>query len=394
MPAVFQVVTRAIKWELQRVGKLKGRMEMYVDDIVGVTLRQDMAEDMEAARQFYHRLLGEGSIEEKKTEWGRRLTFIGWDIDLDKKLVILAKKNALKALYGFSTEGTRERVPMKAIQRWASWAERYGEICWYMRPFRRILYGAVRKEFEHKSVTLSKKVRMVVRLYQALMALTVIKEQSFTRSLDSFVRKPPTLTIQFDGSLTGVGVTWFTKSGGSETVLGGTAISLRGLEFGDDSSNQNCAEFIGVVVGIMGAVERGWDTSALLLRGDSTTALAWAEGGRFRSERVINSAMVMAMTCIKREVNIVETELVTSKENWLCDGQSRWDGTEEWHKLMRRVGEGNEALEEMREIEVSRVDEMLELCDPKLEWDNDQEFGEHWRRVTQFVGLVCSSRVN
>ena len=37
----------------------------------------------------------------------------------------------------------------------------------------------------------------------------------------------------------------------------------------------------------------------------------------------INAAMVMAMVCIKREVNIVGTELITSEENWLCDGQSR-----------------------------------------------------------------------
>lgn len=391
MPAVFQVLTRAIKWELQQVGRLKGRMDMYVDDMVGVSLRRHMDEDMGAARHLCTKLLGEGSVEEKKTEWGRRMTFIGWDIDLDKKLVTLAKKNALKALYGFSTEGARERVPMTAIQRWASWAERYGEICWYMKPFRRILYGAVRKEFEHKSVKLPRRVRMVVRLYQALMALTVVKEQSFTRSLDSFVRKPPTLTIQFDGSLTGVGVTWFTRHGRRETVLGGIAVSLRMLDFGDDSSNQNCAEFIGVMIGLIGAIENSWDTSAIWLRGDSTTALAWAEGGRFRSERVMNAAMVMAMVCVKREVNIVGTELITSEENWLCDGQSRWNGRERWRELMRRVGGRNRAFSEMRRVEVSRVEEVLDLCDPRTEWESDQEFGEHWGRVNKFAGVVCSS---
>ena len=76
----------------------------------------------------------------------------------------------------------------------------------------------------------------------------------------------------------------------------------------------------------------------------------------------------MAMTCIKREVNIVGTELITSKENWLCDAQSRWDGIEKCDRSMRIVGERNEAFKEMREIEVSRSEEMLELGDPKLEW--------------------------
>ena len=216
-----------------------------------------------------------------------------------------------------------------------------------MRPFRRVLYGAVRKEWEHKCIKLTKKVRMVVRLYQALMALTVIREQSFTKSLDSFKRRPPTLTIQFDGSLTGAGVTWFARTGETEAVLGDTAVSLRGLEFGDDSANQNCAEFTGVVIGIVGAVQKEWDTTAIWLRGDSTTALA-AEGGRFRSERVMNAAMMMAMLCTKREVNIVGTELISSERNWLCDGQSRWDGEEKRETLMRRVERKERALRAMR----------------------------------------------
>ena len=58
---------------------------------------------------------------------------------------------------------------------------------------------------------------------------------------------------------------------------------------------------------------------------------------------------------------------------------------------MRRVGGRNRALSEMRRVDVSRVVEILDLCDPRAEWESDQEFGEHWRRVNEFVGIVCLS---
>ena len=386
MPAVFQVITRAIEWEMAQPGRLKGRMKMYVDDKIGVSLRKWVANDMNVARNFCKGLLGEGAIEEKKTEMGRRLTFIGWDVDLDKQVVAIAQKNALKAFYGFATEGERTQVPMTAIQRWASWAERYGEICWYMRPYRRVLYGQVREEWKHKAIRILPRVRTVVRLYQALLALTVVKEECFTRSLQSFVHRKPTLTIQFDGSLSGVGVTWFSRSSdGHETVLGGVAVSLRCLGFGTDTSYQNSAEFIGVVIGIVGALEHGWDTSAIHLRGDSETALKWAEAGRFRSDRVMNAATLISIIGSVYEVHIVGTKRIKSEQNWLCDGQSRWNGRERWRSLMHRVGRNNVRFREMKELKVGQVGTILDICDPKKGWSNEDEFGNHWRRVYEFV---------
>ena len=206
----------------------------------------------------------------------------------------------------------------------------------------------------------------MVRLYEALLALTVVKEECFTRSLQSFVHRKPTLTIRFDGSLSGVGVTWFSRSSdGHETVLGGVAVSLRCLGFGTDTSYQNSAEFIGVVIGIVGALEHGWDTSAIHLRGDSETALKWAEEGRFRSDRVLNAATLISIIGSVYEVHIVGTERIKSEQNWLCDGQSRWNGRERWRSLMHRVGRNNGHFREMKELEVGHLDTILDICDPK-----------------------------
>ena len=145
MPMAFQVVTRVIKWELSRPGVLRGLMDMYTDDMFGVCLQRDLAHDMDKARQFCIQLLGSTSIEERKTESGRRLTITGWDLDLDRRLVAISRKNAMKAFYGFSSVDLDAPVDVKRVQAWASWAERYGEICLFMRPFRYVLYHQIPK---------------------------------------------------------------------------------------------------------------------------------------------------------------------------------------------------------------------------------------------------------
>ena len=70
-PAAFQVVTRAIKWELKY--KLRGLVEMYVDDLVGVCLRSQLEGELAIASATILDLLGSFSIAEHKTESGVRL---------------------------------------------------------------------------------------------------------------------------------------------------------------------------------------------------------------------------------------------------------------------------------------------------------------------------------
>ena len=102
MPMAFNVITRALVWELQQPGVLRGRMGMLVDDIFGVCRAWDLAHDMNAAAALCRRLLGERAVAEHKTESGVRLTLLGWDIDLAKMLMMIARKNALRAFFGYA----------------------------------------------------------------------------------------------------------------------------------------------------------------------------------------------------------------------------------------------------------------------------------------------------
>ena len=77
-------------------------MDLFVDDMFGVCWAEDLEHDMNKAAALCKRLLGERAMAEHKSESGVRLTLLGWDIDLTKMLVTIARKNALRAFFGYA----------------------------------------------------------------------------------------------------------------------------------------------------------------------------------------------------------------------------------------------------------------------------------------------------
>ena len=174
---------------------------MFVDDMLGVCWAEDLEHDMTTASSLCTRLLGERAITEHKSKSGVRLALLGWTIDLTQMLVTIASKNALRAFFGYAHRDLSGFIPVKVAQAYASWAERYGEVCVWMRPWRRVLYQMIRGREKQRLVQVSSIGQRVVRLYQALLALTLHREGLFTRSFSSFRQNSPTLMVTFDGSL-------------------------------------------------------------------------------------------------------------------------------------------------------------------------------------------------
>ena len=81
-PAAFQVVTRAISFELCHW--LTSRTLTYVDDVIGICMASDIEEDIKRC-----------------TDAGSRVEVTGYVIDLDRRLVSIARKNFLNTIYGF-----------------------------------------------------------------------------------------------------------------------------------------------------------------------------------------------------------------------------------------------------------------------------------------------------
>ena len=404
MPMAFQVVNRAVVWELCRPGVLKGRMNMYTDDMFGITLKEDLQHDMDVAASFCRRLLSDTAIKEEKTESGTRLTIIGWDFDLDQVLVTIARRNALKAWHGYSRADLSLRMRVPVVQAWASWAQRYGDICLWMRPFRREMYNLVRGQLKCRTVAITPVGHRVVRLYQALLTLTLTQEGRFTRSFESFRLRAPTLRITFDGSLGGTGLMFqhlaYRPSTQDlpplqlQTLLGLAALSLHSLGLGGDPAYQNVCEYISILLGLIIAVLMRWDTSAVEIVGDSVTALMWTRRGRFRSDNVINAATVCAALGATHPINLVSHRHLLAENNMVTDTLSRRRKGESWSALLARMQK--RAPEEYgnmgalpghmpREFKLRRLEQILSLCDPRRVFVGEKEFAMYWRGVRSLV---------
>jgi hypothetical protein len=383
-PAAFQVVTRALQWEMKHA--LSGPTLMYVDDLVGVCLKRDLAKNLRVARRIITQLLGSNAVADDKTESGRRMDVIGYTIDLDIERVLISRKNHLKALHGFASINLEGSIGLKEAQKFASWSSRYGMICRVMRPLCAALHRltAGRTSF-HARFKLSQEAKVAIQCWRALLCVIPYDEVQFTRSLASFRSRPGETVAEFDASLSGVGVLWFSSDGAAEGVRGVCALSLLSLGFGKDSSFQNLAEFIGAIVAVIGFVTMGGKGKNLTLRGDSITALTWAYTERTRGPTAMNAAIVWTLLCIAADVHIADTTHLPGKLNVTCDLLSR-----------RSAADAPVSQQEVKDLGLSgaavldlgndpAVKALISICDPKRVLETDAQFGGFWAEARRCV---------
>jgi hypothetical protein len=127
---------------------------MYVDDLMGCCHIDDLQHELDTARRICNGLLGEGAVEESKTSHGRQQDFIGWQFNLDRESVAVARHNYLKTLNGMMTLDTNRGVGVRDIQRVASWASRYSAICRSLKPFTQDLFDMVKGKKTHARIVL------------------------------------------------------------------------------------------------------------------------------------------------------------------------------------------------------------------------------------------------
>lgn len=388
-PAAFQVVTRAISWELRHA--LKSWTLMYVDDIIGVGFEKDIEQDLATARRICTDLLGSTAVADDKTESGVCVDVIGYTVNLPERRILIARKNFLKALHGYVSTDVSQRVNLRTLQRLASYSSRYGMICRVMRPFSGALYRDTwGRTDRHALFWLSPEAIIAVQCWRVMLCLVRFRETEFTRSIESFALATPVLVAEFDSSLSGAGVIWFARNNGAEEVLGVSAIDLTFLGFGIDSSNQNLSEFTGAIIAVIGQVMLGWSGRSLALRGDSITALTWAITERPRGTRVTNAAMIWTLLCIAADVHVKEVTHIAGTDNGRCD------------RLSRRVSSATMSVaEEAAEMGVlggtvvevngnESVMAILRLCDPRTELNSESQFIDFWTSARSAIDAFIS----
>jgi hypothetical protein len=385
-PAHFHPITMALQWELRRL--LRGDAGVYVDDIVGVCRRGDLESELATGKRLVESLLGPGTIEDSKTKAGRRVEVIGFNLDLDKQLLAISDRCVERALGGYMSVRVQAPVPVRTVMRLASWAVRYTKVCRFMAPFVRALYASIKGRHLHTSIVLSSAAAISVGVVQALLALTVVKERAFTRNFEAWRARAAGWAIvgQFDASLGGIGVIWYLRSpDGAESLIGGASLDIRHLGFGEDSRFQNVAEFLAIICAVRGLQKlrdggqtiNGRAPDRLILRGDSMSALSWAENSRFRSDIATNAAIVFIMLGISAEIHIQEMVHVPAKENGRADYLSR---LHEDGRSMGGFGQEYPDLVGMAIVDMG-ADELIRLSRPDECVGGVQDFMGLWAGI-------------
>jgi hypothetical protein len=154
-------------------------------------------------------------------------------------------------IYGLSSVDF-SKVSVKLMQRFASWISRYSAVCVVLKPLSRTLYQSFAGRSDHVLYELDVAGKRAVQVFRALFLVAMGNEERFTRSIGSFVVVPPSVVVEFDASLEGGGVLWFSVL--EESFLGSSAFDFSSLCFSRGSDFQNSAEFLAAVLGLVGVL--------------------------------------------------------------------------------------------------------------------------------------------
>ena len=134
-------------------------------------------------------------MEPAKSISGRRIDFLGYAIDVDQQLVVIAKKNVLKALDAY-LQASIDGRSLKVIefQALASYAVRYRTICGLMvAPFMRALYVNIRGKNQYAVVKVSP---ASARTFILMRALLIFGMEGISGAQRGAEYSPPTSALR------------------------------------------------------------------------------------------------------------------------------------------------------------------------------------------------------
>jgi ribonuclease HI len=278
-------------------------------------------------------------------------------------------------------------VSVREMQRLASLGSRYSMICVELRPFTRALYRAA-SGWKNRQATflLKEEAKQAIRMWRAMLFLLSSAEVVFGRNLETF-RENPVISwiVEFDSSLEGSGgLLYRIDQDGVEVCLGGFAVALSSFGFADDSSYQNTAEYIGVILGLVALAKIGVRGVDVELRGDSITALTWAETGRPRGSLVTNASMVFTLLCVALGLTVRRSTHISGEKNWRCDTLSRTD--EPLRETMDKIGRGDSPAIDIPGDE--RAMRLFALCSPSLCTEGEERFRAFWKEIRELLASM------
>ena len=400
-PGCFQVVNRALMWEAAKF--LKGLAQMFCDDVMGVCWKKDVQENQDRMFCLIEGLLGEGAVAKDKSIYGRAIEILGYLVDLDAMAVSISKTNLYKALNGFMELDEHGLVTFKQMESLASLGSRYSLICVHLSPLVRVLYREIKGRRRDRAWKLKPRVKVAIWFFRAMLIMTHVCESEFCRPLWSLRKLHAWLwVLEFDSCLQGIGCIWYlVQPSGHEIAVGAASWDISPMGFGTEAKYQNTAEFMGAICALVGIIRYGEGSSPFLLRGDSKSALSWAEKKRYRGDLTVPAGFLFNYIWISYQVMLCKIQHLPAEFNKACDDLSRDflanvaafrkqglkdrklpKGERRYAVDMSKVGDRSDCME--WEI-------FMAICDPKQEWESEEDFAIFWSRMvgwcTRVMGL-------
>jgi hypothetical protein len=252
---------------------------------------------------------------------------IGWDLDLDKRLVSLSTKNLNKTIFAFFAVDLTQGITLPVLQALASRASRAAMLCPHMAAFTRDLFGGMTfyKGDRGKKRMLSAGAKHEVLMWRAYLVQLMWDPLKFARSMESFRSRPADILLEFDASLTGFGV-----QVSRHEADGWRALAHVGTEhdFGEVngelySGRQNLCEYMAVMLGLLLLRQVGLRDFVFDCRGDSMTSLNWVKEGRVRSGAARKAALGMNLLLAHLGAVVGAVVHIPGTQNEAMDGLSR-----------------------------------------------------------------------
>ena len=392
-PAQFNHITRVLERVTQPL--LHGLMLMYVDDVNGITLDTHLAEDLATVRDTATRLLGPTAINDKKTETGLALTFIGYSFDLTRQIASIGEHTFQRATFAFFSTDTSVGQSVTHLQRLASYSSRMDEIVPLMRPFSASLHHSIRGKLGniHVRIKLSAMAIRAIWLWRAFLVLIAFDPSTFTRTLISFVRPPrPDFEFTFDASLSGLGSLIYSRSPQGDLIQRGV-IQVYPLPFNvtdNGSRNQNLMEFCAILVTVLTLIAHGGHDLTILPTGDSMVALCWAKSTRVKGgDHTVTSALIFAIACMRFRISILDTVHIPGDINIIPDALSR-----NYEDVLSASTDPfiRDRSNYYDFAQFPGILQLLELCNPLTPLPvSDDDFIDLWSRIVSLLDSLPTS---
>jgi hypothetical protein len=377
MPATFGVASRVIARGVNKV--ISGEADTYADDTAGAGCLTEIKADMENSMKFCRDLFGSTAVNEKKCSFATDMDIIGWNVNMKTRMVTITERNFLKLLHGFCAVDTSKSVNVRFMRKLSGRSTRYSML---FRPFKALNSALYRS---HGSLTgrntfvpLQEDARIAIEIWRASIVLLGLDRSRFSKTMISFLPQAPTVTVQFDASLKGIGFLLTNDVSGG--LLGGGRASFP-FDLEGDSSHQNTCEFIAVVMALVAVVRSGRTGISIRLIGDSTVALKWSKKESWSGELSMKAAVVFLLFSVAFDIHVEEAEHILGVDNEACDDMSR-------DKSPEFVGVPINRIIEVEGHGVSQS--LLRLCDPRALVTSGDSFVSLWGEVQRCIKEIRS----